>query len=148
MRAIRSIGSVVFAVVAALGLVASPAGAGRETVTLHAGLAGAREVPGPGDKNGSGVAHVEVDPVSGSICYRLTVRNIAPAAAAHIHDGERDEAGPIVQHLNAPSDGSSSGCVTNSELASALAEEPSAFYVNVHNAEHRAGAVRGQLAGG
>ena len=66
-------------------------------------------------------------------------------AAAHIHIGAEGIAGPVVQGLTAPTDGHSSGCVVNDALADALAADPGNYYVNVHNAEYPAGAVRGQL---
>lgn len=134
---------------AAIGVTPTPTAAGGHgVVTLAAGLNGAREIPGPGDRNGSGLARVTVDTATGEICYSLTVRNIAPATAAHIHEASRHQAGGVVQPLAAPSDGTSSGCVVNADLAAALDADPAAFYVNVHNAEFPAGAVRGQLAGG
>lgn len=147
MRALRTSALVAAALVAAVGLLASTAGAEPPNPTLVAGLNGAREVPGPGDRNGSGLATVTVDAASGEICYELTVRNIAPATAAHIHVADRHNAGVVVQPLVAPTDGSSSGCVVNTILAPALLANPDNYYVNVHNAEFPAGAVRGQLAG-
>ena len=122
--------------------------AGEQSVTrLQAGLNGQRERPHRADPDGSGFARVTVDTATGEICYEVTVRNIAPATAAHIHRADRDAAGAVVQGVQAPSDGSSSGCVVNPAAAAAVAADPSAFYVNVHNAEFPAGAVRGQLAG-
>jgi hypothetical protein len=48
--------------------------------------------------------------------------------------------------LDPPTDGTSSGCAEVSrELALAILMSPSDYYVNVHNAEFPAGAVRGQL---
>lgn len=132
---------------APFSVASAPVGAELDTVTLTAGLAGAREVPGPGDQNGSGLARIVVDPAAGSICYTLTVRNIAPATAAHIHVGAHDQSGGVVQGLAPPTDGSSSGCVTNQAVAEAVAANPSGYYVNVHNADFPGGAVRGQLAG-
>jgi CHRD domain len=108
-------------------------------------LAGADEVPGPGDPDGSGVAIVRWNTDDGTICYKILVRQIEPATAAHIHVGAEDVAGPVVQGLTAPTDGHSSGCVVNAPLADALAADPGNYYVNVHNAEYPAGAVRGQL---
>jgi CHRD domain len=115
--------------------------------TYHAGMNGAQEVPGPGDRNGSGKAVITVDTVTGQICFDLTVRNIAPAAAAHIHEAEKGSAGPIVVTLAPPTNGSSSGCVTDLTQAQAIADDPSEYYVNVHNADFPDGAVRGQLHG-
>jgi CHRD domain len=115
--------------------------------TLSATLTGAAEVPGPGDPDGSGTATLTVNPGLGEICYELTVSGIAPATAAHIHVGAVGVAGPVVVPLEPPTDGTSSGCVSVSrELALAILTSPSDYYVNVHNAEYPAGALRGQLS--
>ena len=128
---------------------AGSAGAGADPTefTSRAGMNGAQEVPGPGDPNGSGKAVVTVDTVTGDICFELTVRNIEPAAAAHIHEAEKGSPGPVVVTLTPPATGSSSGCVTDLTQAQAIAADPSAYYVNVHNADFPDGAVRGQLHG-
>ena len=115
--------------------------------TLSATLTGAAEVPGPGDPDGSGTATLTVNPGLGQICYELTVSGIAPATAAHIHIGSVTEAGPVVVPLDPPTQGTSSGCVSVSrELALEILKHPSNYYVNVHNAEYPAGALRGQLS--
>jgi len=108
-------------------------------------LTGAAEVPGPGDPDGRGFAFVRWNTDNGMICYNVFVRRIAPATAAHIHVGDENTAGPVVQALEAPADGYSSGCVDNDALAAALDANPDNYYVNVHNADYPAGAVRGQL---
>jgi hypothetical protein len=108
-------------------------------------LTGAAEVPGPGDPDGSGIAIVRWNTNDGTVCYNIVVRQIEPATAAHIHIGAEGIAGPVVQGLTAPTDGHSSGCVVNEQLADALAADPGNYYVNVHNPEYPAGAVRGQL---
>lgn len=133
------------------GVLAVAGGAGADAdpteFTYRAGMNGAQEVPGPGDPNGSGKAVVTADTVTGEICFDLVVRNIAPAAAAHIHVGERGTPGPVVVPLAPPTTGSSSGCVTDAAQAQAIAANPSGYYVNVHNADFPDGAVRGQLYG-
>jgi hypothetical protein len=75
------------------------------------------------------------------------VSGIAPATAAHIHVGAAGVAGPVVVPL-APPTGTSSGCVTgvSPELIKAITQNPQNYYVNVHNAEFPAGALRGQLS--
>ena len=114
---------------------------------LSATLTGAAEVPGPGDTDGAGTASVTINPGQGRICYDLTVRNIDPATAAHIHEAPAGSAGPVVVPLQAPSDGDSSACADVSrELALEILKDPADYYVNVHNAAFPAGAVRGQLA--
>jgi hypothetical protein len=118
---------------------------GSRLATLRAGLTGEKEVPGPGDPDGSGTAVVKV--YKAQVFFTLTVENIAPANAAHIHLGLRDEAGPVVATLAPPpTDGSSSACVDIPRaLSLELREHPTRYYVNVHNAEFPDGAIRGQL---
>jgi CHRD domain/Glucose / Sorbosone dehydrogenase len=109
-------------------------------------LTGAVEIP-PGDPDGTGLATFRLNSGEGEVCYELTVRNIATATAAHIHPGAAGETGPAIVPLNAPANGSSSGCVAVSkELVRAIRQNPEAYYVNVHNAEYPAGALRGQLS--
>jgi hypothetical protein len=115
-------------------------------------LTGAAEVPGPGDPDGRGHAHVRVFPKQDKVCFEIDVSNIElPATAAHIHRGSADVAGPVVVDLAPPgADGHSEGCVSvqDRELLRSIKNNPSGFYVNVHNTPFPAGAVRGQLSGG
>jgi hypothetical protein len=138
------------AIIALMLLVAAVAVAGTAHAqgrSLSTTLTGAAEVPGPGDPDGTGTAALTVNPGLGQICYALTVSGIAPATAAHIHLGAVGVAGPVVVPLAAPTGGSSSGCAeAPRELALAILKSPSDYYVNVHNAEFPAGAVRGQLS--
>lgn len=114
---------------------------------LTASLSGAEEVPGPGDPDGSGFASLTLNQGQGLICYELTVENIEPARAAHIHIGAAGVAGPVVVGLAAPTSGSSSDCVVvEKDLIKAIRQNPENYYVNVHNAAFTAGAVRGQLS--
>lgn len=107
---------------------------------------GANEVPGPGDPDGFGVATVMLDSDTGEVCVRLRVYNIRPATAAHIHVGGPTVAGPVVVPLPAPTSGSSSGCVlVTRSVVQRIIDNPGNHYVNVHNAQFPAGAVRGQL---
>lgn len=110
-------------------------------------LNGANEVPGPGDPDGSGKAQITVVKGQGQVCYVIQVYGIAPATAAHIHVGPAGEAGPVVVTLGTPdANGYARGCVAaSSSLIAAINRNPSGYYVNVHNAEYPAGAIRGQL---
>ena len=69
-------------------------------------MTGAAEAPGPGDPDGSGTALLRLDPGQEEICYELTVSNIAPATAAHIHVAPVGEPGPVVVPLVPPTSGS------------------------------------------
>ena len=137
------------AVVLAAGLLAlnvapSLANGGRPLATT---LSGANEVPGPGDPDGSGSAKLTLNQGQGEICYELSVSNIAPSTAAHIHFAAAGVAGPVVVGLAAPASGSSSGCATVADdLIKAIRQHPENYYVNVHNASFPAGALRGQLS--
>lgn len=138
---------VVFTAAAAAALALSPtalaADGGRP---FHVAMTGAAEAPGPGDPDGSGTAHFRVNPGQEQICYTLEVSGIAPAAAAHIHVAPVGSPGPVVVPLAAPTSGSSSACATvDRDLALAILMHPENYYVNVHNAQFPAGAVRGQL---
>jgi hypothetical protein len=136
-------------VVALLGVsaFATAAGASSTTRVFATLMTGAAEAPGPGDADGFGVAIISVDPDSNRVCWLLVVRRIVlPATAAHIHLAPPGSPGPIVVPLDpAPNEqGISFGCVIDAD-ADAIAANPSAYYVNVHNAPFPGGAVRGQL---
>ena len=114
---------------------------------LAATLTGAAEVPGPGDPDGSGSATVTLNEGQGEVCFQITVQDILPALAAHIHVGTTGVAGGVVVGLAPPTTGSSSGCVgVDRDLIKAIRQNPAGYYVNVHNADFPAGAVRGQLS--
>ena len=106
----------------------------------------AQGVPGQGDLDALGVAIVSIDTTTDTVCWLIAVSRMQlPAAAAHIHAAPRRVNGPIVVPLTAPNAaGFSAGCVVDSD-ADAIAANPSAYYVNVHNASFPGGAVRGQL---
>lgn len=128
--------------VAATGVAAADDGA----QPLFADLSGAAEVPGPGDPDGSGVAVLLAKPGAGQLCYTLNVKRIEPATAAHVHIGAAGTAGPVVIHLEAPSDGTTRACRSaDPGLLEAIVADPAGYYVNVHNPAFPAGAVRGQL---
>lgn len=110
-------------------------------------LSGAEEAPGPGDPDGSGTALFTLNQGLGMVCWELTAENIDPAAAAHIHRAPAGSPGPVVVPLSPPTNGMSSGCaVVDSTLVMEIRQYPENFYVNVHNPEYPAGAIRGQLS--
>lgn len=110
-------------------------------------MTGAAEAPGPGDPDGTGTAFFTLNQGQGEICFELTVTNIDPATAAHIHRANVGVPGPVVVPLAAPTSGSSSGCaVVDPVLIMEIRQFPERFYVNVHNPAFQPGAVRGQLS--
>jgi len=128
----------------ALALAAPVMGAGGRPLSTD--LNGGEEFPGPGDPDGSGFAKLRLNPGLGQICYSITVTGIESATMAHIHEGDEGTAGPVVVGLEPPRDGSSEGCASaDRALVKDIMKNPSDYYVNVHNADFPAGAVRGQL---
>jgi CHRD domain len=112
---------------------------------LRAQLNGANE-PGGGDPDGSGLARVEINDVTNTVCTDLEVRQIGIVTAAHIHRGGPGVNGPPVVTLDAPDDNDSDDCDTVEDaLVDEIRGNPGGFYVNVHTADYPDGAIRGQL---
>lgn len=144
MRALRVLLALAF--VASLTMITAVTASATGGRPFSTSLNGAEEAPGPGDPDGSGWARITVNPGLGRVCYWLEVDGVAPIAASHIHVGDAGSPGPVVIPLNPPTAGSSSGCADVSrELAKALIQDPTHYYVNVHNADYPGGALRGQL---
>jgi hypothetical protein len=136
----------ILATVAIAAGMAAAAGAQEGGRPFTTSLTGAAEKPGPGDPDGAGTAEIRVNAGQNQVCYTITVSNIDAATMAHIHRGGVDVAGPVVVNFQAPTGGSSNGCVEVArDLAQEIIRSPAGFYVNVHNAAFPAGAVRGQL---
>jgi len=139
----------IFALAAALAAGAAvPALAQQGGHPLMAMLSGANEKPTPGDPAASGMAHVTVNPGQNQVCYELMVEKLAQPTMAHIHKGGPNEAGPVALALSPPDPaGHSKACVAaDPALAKDLVQNPGDYYVNVHSAQFKAGAIRGQLA--
>lgn len=125
-----------------LGLALSPVAALAASTALTATLAGANETP-PGDADGTGSFSVDLDADAGDFCYTLKVAKIGAATAAHVHTGVAGTSGAPVIPLQVGED----ICVAaEPSLLKEIVAKPESYYVNVHNAEFPAGAVRGQLA--
>jgi len=146
MSAARRI-TVGLALTALVGLAIAPgASAGGRPFTTD--LTGEAEVtaagvPNQGDLDGVGTAELTINPGLGEVCWTIEVSGVAPITAAHIHAAPATLPGPVVVPLN-PYTG---GCTTvDPQLARAIVKDPSAYYVNVHNADFPAGALRGQLS--
>jgi hypothetical protein len=115
-------------------------------VTLGASLHGTKEAPNPGDPDGFGFARVTINLQTGDVCYRLSVANLDTPTASHIHEGGTGVSGPVVVPFEAPSTGLLANCTTaDLDLLTAIVNNPSGYYVNVHTAAFPMGAIRGQL---
>lgn len=140
----RSIVTVAGMTVLLMMLAATALAGGRPFTTA---LSGANEVPGPGDPDGTGTAHITLNQGQGEVCFDITVANIDAAIGGHIHVGTSDVAGPVVVNLLGSTPSVLSGCVdADKDLIKDIRQNPEDYYVNVHTAPFPAGAVRGQLS--
>jgi hypothetical protein len=150
MRKVGLLAVVLIALFAAMSS-AIAANGGRKFTTTLTGAAEVNEegVPNQGDPDGIGTATITLNHGQGQVCWEISVSGITlPATAAHIHVAPATAPGPVVVPLSAP-DGSgfSSGCTrADRELIKAIIQDPDAYYVNVHNTDYPAGALRGQLS--
>ena len=142
---------VLVGLVALIGVFAMQSLATADVRVRQTRLLGSNEVPDPGDPDGSGRAKVRINDNKGTVCFRLSWEDIAAPTAAHIHEGSKDEAGDIVVTLfQGALPGTIkgvNGCVgeLSSELLDDIQRNPRQYYVNVHNEDFPAGALRGQL---
>jgi len=122
-------------------------------VGRKANLNGTKEVPGPGDPDGKGMARIRLHANRGEVCYRVSWDKIGSPFAAHIHEGRSDVAGPVVVTLfqeeqpRPDKPRRMRDCVAGVDraLVADIVKSPRDYYVNVHNPEFPAGAIRGQL---
>jgi hypothetical protein len=132
----------------ATGGAASAQNAPRDTASYFAAdIVGANEVPAA-DPDGSGKAFVRIKGTE--VCFVTTWSNIAAPTAGHIHSGVAGVSGPVRVPFFAGAlpDNLTGllGCQASDQATvDAIKADPAAFYVNLHNVEFRAGAVRGQL---
>lgn len=115
-----------------------------EVIYLFADLQGANQTGG-GDRDGYGDMAAAVKLTEGKLCYELSVGKIGAATAAHVHEGKAGVDGPPVVTI-AVTGPKNEVCVeADGKLLRKIADDPGDFYVNVHNADFPAGAIRGQL---
>jgi hypothetical protein len=117
-----------------------------DLTTFAVSATGSQEVPGPGDSNGSASANLTLNAEKEEVCFEIQAKDIASATLAHIHSGAAGMSGPVVISLTAPTEGLSKGCARASrEIIQQISQNPGNFYLNIHNAAFKTGAVRGQL---
>jgi CHRD domain len=111
---------------------------------LTAQLRGTNEKPAAPASN-RGRAEITLKLATGKICWDFTITKIDGAGtAAHIHKGRPGASGPVYIPLGTTF--KRQGCTSAPKAKiRAVAAHPSAYYVNIHNAKHPAGAMRGQL---
>ena len=104
-------------------------------------------VTGGGDPDGFATAQVTVTRNTDAVCYNIAaVRDIGEPVAAHIHRAPAGQNGPVVAELDRAEGSGWNGCITDTNLMTAMLQAgPSAYYVQVMTEEYPRGAIRGQL---
>lgn len=105
-----------------------------------------------GDPDGSATGSITVNVGQDRVCWEFTnVTNVATVNRGHIHKAPAGSNGGIVVdffNVAAGTQGPLTGCTTTplgKDLLKDIIQNPSAYYLNLHNADFPAGAVRGQL---
>ena len=135
------------AVAASLAAVLAAGAANTAGTKLEASLRGSNERPVAPASN-RGTVELRLTARTGKVCWEFKLGKVdGKPNQAHIHKGGKGVAGNVVVPLGA--NYKRQGCTTASKaLVRAILKKPRAYYVNVHNVKHPAGAMRGQLARG
>jgi CHRD domain len=134
---------------ALLGAVGASGAAQATSIRLVTTLDAAQEVPAPegnvAGARGTFAATATASATGATLEWNLTFAELTgPAVAAHIHTGQRGQAGPVVVPLCGPCQSPASG--TANVLAPVLdALENGTAYVNVHTPRNAPGEIRGQV---
>jgi hypothetical protein len=132
-------------VAALLTGVALTSGAWADTITFHAKMDAASEVP-PKTSSGTGEATVKLDTATKTITYDVTYSGLTgPATMAHIHGPAAVGANAgVVVPFKAPVTSPITGTATLTDAQMADLEAGK-YYANVHTAANPGGEIRGQL---
>ena len=127
-----------------VGVLAASAGTTAST-KLEATLNGKAE---GAPKTNKGKAEVTLNAATGKVCWDFRLAKIdGKPNQAHIHKGKAGVAGNVVVPFGASY--KRQGCTSAAKsLVKTILKSPGSYYVNVHNAKHPAGAMRGQLTRG
>jgi hypothetical protein len=132
-------------VIAVAVLTAAAGAAQAETLSFHATLNGASEVP-PNTTTGTGMAMATLDTNTKVLKYTVTYQGLTgPATAAHFHGpaGPGANAPPSVMLMNVQTSPiTAQATLTDAQIADLRAGK---WYVNVHTMAHPGGEIRGQV---
>lgn len=139
----RTVIALVISSLALVGVLAANA-ATAKTVKFEIALKGSNEKPAAPASN-KGRVEVTLNTTSGKVCWEFKLAKIdGKPTQAHIHKGKASVSGNVVVPLGA--NYKRQGCTSAAKsLVRSIAGHPASYYVNVHNAKHPAGAMRGQL---
>ena len=131
---------------ALLALLLLPALASAQT--FAALLRGVNERPTPNGSTAIGYVTATFNPATNELSVIGEFRNLTTAAsAAHVHRGNRNIAGPVVQGITFTA--ATSGSLGPTTMTLSAADRDSLFndrlYINVHNSTYPGGEIRGTL---
>jgi hypothetical protein len=119
-------------------VLAKPTAPAMQDHTMKIDLTGGAEVPGPGDKDGSGSVELTFNAAKNEVCYDFSVTGTQPVTGAHIHAGAAAASGAVKVPLKKGADGNWKGCVSvDKALLADIMKNPANYYVNVHTAEFK-----------
>jgi hypothetical protein len=134
----------VVSLLALVGVLAASAATSSTVTKFELALKGPNESPAAPASN-KGTVELTLNAKTGKVCWEFKLAHIdGKPNQAHIHKGKRGASGNVVVPLGAAY--KRQGCTTASKtLVKSILKTPAGFYVNVHNAKHPLGAMRGQL---
>ena len=134
----------VVSLLASTGVLAASAATSSTVTKFELALKGPNESPAAPASN-KGTVELTLNAKTGKVCWEFKLAHIdGKPNQAHIHKGKRGASGNVVVPLGAAY--KRQGCTTASKtLVKSILKTPAGFYVNVHNAKHPLGAMRGQL---
>jgi hypothetical protein len=129
---------------ALVGVLAANAATSIRTAKFEISLKGTSEKPAAPASN-RGRVELTLNTATGKVCWEFKLAKIdGTPNQAHIHKGKAGVSGNVVVPLGA--NYKRQGCTSAAKsLVRSIAGHPASYYVNVHNAKHPAGAMRGQL---
>ena len=138
----RIIATIVGLALAGVVIVAGAAGA--TGTKFQIALKGPNESPvAPASNHGK--VELTLNAKTGKVCWDFKLAHIdGRPTQAHIHKGKRGVSGNVIVPLGGTF--KREGCTTAAKATvKSILRSPAGFYVNVHNAKHPLGAMRGQL---
>jgi hypothetical protein len=126
------------------GVVIIAAAAGATGTKFQVALNGTNESPAAPGSN-TGRVELTLNAKTGKVCWDFKLAHIdGTPTQAHIHKGKRGVSGNVLVPLGGTF--KREGCTTAAKATvKSILRSPGGFYVNVHNAKHPLGAMRGQL---
>jgi hypothetical protein len=132
-------------VLVAASLAVAGSGTQAKTTKFSAALSIGQEVPRPKGTKVGASGRFTGTLTGTTLSWKLTFKHLTGAAgAAHIHNGVRGKAGPVVKALCGPCTSGVTGTVTLSQ-GEITALKGRKYYVNVHTAKNPGGEIRGQV---